>query len=705
MGVQLYCGFYPYGTNVNANTSTWAFWVDIYTDGGSHNNTGSARFSRTLTGDYQAYNENISIKIPENARTRIWTEEITVKHKADGTAKVHAETAVWTDISAGMVYANADMPATVIPRASSFTTNGGTTTGQTMTITIDKSNSSYTHTLTWKFGTKTGTIASKTSSSTVTWTPNTATFAQALTTNYYAIATITCETFNGSTSLGTTSQPVTIGLATTVKPTVGSVTLTDANGYYDTYDAYLTGKSSMNVAITASSPYGGTVKTLQVTFNGVTKSSTSGTLNASFGVLNIVGTKSLSIYVKDSRGRTTTTSESVTWTNREPPTLVGSYVKRWSSGSTSGTESETGTYGRVHVDGKINGGKSGSGTLVVKYGAATASSLTQYTSRSVSTATFSYDFFIPNLSSETRYKVEITFTDELGIATTFTGYVETESAIMDFRYNGQGLAIGKISEQNAFEVAMPSQFQNTVEFQDTVTFNGGTVTVPSLIVNGTTQLKDDVTVDSSALMKVNGQLQVGSTSTFASTATFSGQINANSYINAGGDIRLKNGISLSGATSSSNTSFTDIMYMSNGDLYLNWPAGGSLQGCVRKTIWTGTATPSNSTSTIPSSAKISIADHMRYNVFLVTIAASGTNQKIVAVRANKDSSTSYICGVGGSASPTYPGTIFALSFYAKSNSTSQWSILAANTFNINPSGTTITGSNNRANVYKIEGLI
>ena len=700
MGVQLYCGFYPYGTNVNANTSTWAFWVDIYTDGGSHNNTGSARFSRTLTGDYQAYNENISIKIPENARTRIWTEEITVKHKADGTAKVHAETAVWTDISAGMVYANADMPATVIPRASSFTTNGGTTTGQTMTITIDKSNSSYTHTLTWKFGTKTGTIASKTSSSTVTWTPNTATFAQALTTNYYAIATITCETFNGSTSLGTTSQPVTIGLATTVKPTVGSVTLTDANGYYDTYDAYLTGKSSMNVAITASSPYGGTVKTLQVTFNGVTKSSTSGTLNASFGVLNIVGTKTLSIYVKDSRGRTTTTSESVTWTNREPPTLVGSYVKRWSSGSTSGTESETGTYGRVHVDGKINGGKSGSGTLVVKYGAATASSLTQYTSRSVSTATFSYDFFIPNLSSETRYKVEITFTDELGIATTFTGYVETESAIMDFRYNGQGLAIGKISEQNAFEVAMPSQFQNTVEFQDTVTFNGGAVTLPALIVNGTTQLKDAVTCDDdltvsggltasgafqAGSIKTNGTLAVGSASTFASTATFNGQIAGNSYVRGNG-LRLAYNSYLQAATSSANSSFANILRYYANTLYMYLPTngfGGDIGTLLLNSTWTGV-----------DSSKLTINDQGKYNIFIATTTAGG-DEAMIGVRSGSN-----ICFFGITV-PNNNGMY--INSVMISVSGDQWTMRYPRYWGI--SGNSIVTYNQKNSFYKIWGII
>ena len=700
MGVQLYCGFYPYGTNVNANTSTWAFWVDIYTDGGSHNNTGSARFSRTLTGDYQAYNENISIKIPENARTRIWTETITVNHKADGTAKVHAETAVWTDISAGMVYANADMPATVIPRASSFTTNGGTTTGQAMTITINKSSSSYTHTLTWKFGTKTGTIATKTSSSTVTWTPNTATFAQALTTNYFATATITCETFNGSTSLGTTSQPVTIGLATTVKPTVGSVTLTDANGYYDTYDAYLTGKSSMNVAITASSPYGGTVKTLQATFNGVTKSSTSGTLNASFGVLNIVGTKTLSIYVKDSRGRTTTTSESVTWTNREPPTLVGSYVKRWSSGSTSGTESETGTYGRVHVDGKINGGKSGSGTLVVKYGAATASSLTQYTSRSVSTATFSYDFFIPNLSSETRYKVEITFTDELGIATTFTGYVETESAIMDFRYNGQGLAIGKISEQNAFEVAMPSQFQNTVEFQDTVTFNGGAVTLPALIVNGTTQLKDAVTCDDdltvsggltasgafqAGSIKTNGTLAVGSTSTFASTATFNGQIAGNSYVRGNG-LRLAYNSYLQAATSSANSSFANILRYYANTLYMYLPTngfGGDIGTLLLNSTWTGV-----------DSSKLTINDQGKYNIFIATTTAGG-DEAMIGVRSGSN-----ICFFGITV-PNNNGMY--INSVMISVSGDQWTMRYPRYWGI--SGNSIVTYNQKNSFYKIWGII
>lgn len=71
----------------------------------------------------------------------------------------------------------------------------------TSTIVITRYNSAYTHTLTYNFKGLTGTIATKTTSTTVAWTiPKT--FYAKIPNDPDGSCTITCTTYNGSTSLG-----------------------------------------------------------------------------------------------------------------------------------------------------------------------------------------------------------------------------------------------------------------------------------------------------------------------------------------------------------------------------------------------------------------------------------------------------------------------------------------------------------------------
>lgn len=466
MGVSVACGFQFVSQDISANTSTYTFWVDAITNGGSYNNTGGARMSRTFTGNLSG-ERNDYVKFDKDTRTRIWTETVVIPHNADGTAQVHVEVSLRTEISAGVVKTSGDLTPSSIGRASSFTTSGGTTTGQQMTISISKANSSYTHTLTWAFAGTTGTIASKTTASTVYWTPDTETFARALTTNYYSFGTITCDTYNGNTKIGSTSKSLTIGLATSVVPSITNVSVTDPNGYYDTYNAFLVGKSKLKVDVTASALYGASIDSCTISYNGSTVTGTT----ATFPTQNSTGTINMTVTVRDSRGRSATKTVPISWTNRQPPTLTGTYAKRWSTSTTSGSESDTGTNIRVHYQGTINDGQSGSGRVYVYWRLSTDSDLTLKNSYSVS-STFSGDTFITGLSSESSYYVEVRVTDDANVTTTFSAIVSTVSAIMDFRYTGRGVAVGKVSEQDMFEVALPSDFQNDATFQTNVSVKG-----------------------------------------------------------------------------------------------------------------------------------------------------------------------------------------------------------------------------------------
>ena len=76
--------------------------------------------------------------------------------------------------------------------------------GSATTININRASSSFTHTITYSFSGLTGTIATKTSSTSIGWTIPTS-FYEKIPDAKSGVVTITCQTFNGNTSIGSSS--------------------------------------------------------------------------------------------------------------------------------------------------------------------------------------------------------------------------------------------------------------------------------------------------------------------------------------------------------------------------------------------------------------------------------------------------------------------------------------------------------------------
>jgi hypothetical protein len=140
--------------------------------------------------------------------------------------------------------------------------------GTNTTISITRDNNSYTHTLKYSFNGATGTIVTKTTQTSYVWTPPASTFYSKIPNTSSGYGTITCETYNGNTLVGTT----TCGFyAYTVKancvPTV-SGTVVDTNektvaltGNNTTLVCYL---SKPKCTLTASAKNSATIKTIQI---------------------------------------------------------------------------------------------------------------------------------------------------------------------------------------------------------------------------------------------------------------------------------------------------------------------------------------------------------------------------------------------------------------------------------------------------------
>ena len=333
-----------------------------------------------------------------------------------------------------------------IPRTSSISMPA-TTMGSANNITITRASSSFTHTLTYSFGSAAGTIATKTSSTSVSWTPPTS-LANQIPNSTSGTCTLTCYTYNGTTLVGTSTATVTLSVPTSIKPTITGLTATRVDGTVpSSWGIYVQTKSKVTLTITgAAGASGSTISSYSITGGGVSSTQSSVTS----GFLNTSGSITFTGKVCDSRGR---------WSDEATVTIevVAYSAPRFTSYSTqrctsAGASSSNGTYAKSTVS-FYWWSCSGKNTLTtaVAYKKSTDAS---YTSAGVTfTSGTQFIFGGGNLSVDYSYDIRFTLTDAFGTVTVIDS-LSTASVLMDFKAGGTGLAVGKVSEtDNCFEVA------------------------------------------------------------------------------------------------------------------------------------------------------------------------------------------------------------------------------------------------------------
>ena len=233
-------------------------------------------------------------------------QTITVGHNADGT-KTFGFSAQFTG-SGGwspgtLTIGSGVFTVTTIPRTSSV--SGQTTpVGSTMAITINRSSSSFTHTLRYGFGSKSDTIATNVGTNFSWDVPEN--FAEEMPSSTSARGTLWCDTYSGSTKIGTSSYIFTVTVPDSMKPTLTSISLVDTN----TKVASLLGSGNFlqilsNIRVNfngASSPYGGSIIGYNAEIVGKNQSTTSN--GGTLGLMKYNGSITIRASVTDSRGRT-----------------------------------------------------------------------------------------------------------------------------------------------------------------------------------------------------------------------------------------------------------------------------------------------------------------------------------------------------------------------------------------------------------------
>lgn len=498
--------------NVSANTSAIQVSIALINDW-SLQVSGRTDNRITIDGTTQTFS---SPGVYSTGTHQFNTVSQVVNHNSDGT-KTLTITAVYyiRATLSGTYYDSITATATItldtIPRASTVTAPDGTI-GTALTLTVNRASTAFVHTLTYSFGARSGTIASRTTSTSISWTPLMSLCNQ-IPNAISGTCTITCTTYNGTTQIGTSTSYLTLTVPSSVVPTISDLIVTRVDGDVPpNWGVYVATKSKATVTIQgAAGSYGSTISSYSITGGGYSSSESSLTT----GFLNSSGTITFRARVTDSRGRFSDyATVSITVQSYSVPSFTSYESDRCTS---DGVLSGDGTYiqalNRFRYS-SCNGHNSV--TTQIEYKRSTESTWTTDSGNFSSNVACIFGGGL--ISTEYSYDIRYTLTDAFS-SVSVLDVVSTAAVFMDFKAGGTGIAFGKVAEDDGMDVDMNAHFRR------------------------------DVTLDSD--LKVTGETRLNGLSYFTGRVSFSGD--ATFYGNVSGFAKCYYGTCTTSAGTTSKT--------------------------------------------------------------------------------------------------------------------------------------------------------
>lgn len=412
----------------------------------------------------QSFNNNSNIRsVKPNCNTynskvlvSSWTG--TFNNKTDGTLQIS------TNVTYGWASTSTDY---YTPKTTTVSASGATTTiprattptlavtsakmGDTLVISLPRASDTFTHKLTYSFATTSGTIGTDIATS-KNWTiPKD--LANSIPSATSGTLMISCATYNGETLIGSKSVSLTLNISDDMLPTITSITTSEDGAVH--LGVYVQNYSKIKIDIVSSGSYGSTIKSISTTFDGVTYTGASVTS----GIQYISGEKQISVTVTDSRGKTATSTVSVTILTYKPPKISAFIVARCDA---EGNAKDDGMYAKISYAYSTTA-LGNQNQISLKIASGETSFIDQ------SPVPYEADTFLITgavFDIEQSYAITITVIDEFN-SNTATAILPTDITIFDILASGKGIAFGKVAEtENLMDVKFNTKFNGDVNFKD-----------------------------------------------------------------------------------------------------------------------------------------------------------------------------------------------------------------------------------------------
>lgn len=615
---------------------------------------GSATQTWKISCAGKSKSDTFTIQQGNNATRTLGYMDATINHAADGkgsfTANVQASFNMdfngWVGTIKGSISGTLD----TIPRASKPSVSGSLEMGGAITIKTNRASSGFTHTLKYNFQGHQAVIAEDVEAS-YAWTPPLDTFAPWLTNATQADCTIICNTYNGSTLIGTAETDFKLKVPASVVPTISNIVLSDPQGFFGTYGVYMQG-SDLKAVITAAGAKGSTISKYAMRLDsGAAVEGTTGTLikESAFVLAGASASDeyqsqhTVTVTVTDSRGRQTTETRKVTFESSGLCTVIATAM-RWDA--VADREDDESTTVRVKATIEchdVNGKGINVPEAHVEIKEIGAADYTEKYSQTGTSSILEIEYDITGVETSKAYDVRIRYKDAL--TDYFSQYVinvPTATPVIDLLAGGNGIGFLTVADAEGYIKL------------------GGKVRVDAS--DGSMQYLDNSGKQNYFIMFRPGD---------GVPEFFSGAI-----------IPLNSSLEFGSAA---------IKAESGGTLGFYWGLDApSSKGMMRKTIWEGSW----------SSGEITIAAQMSYNFFV--IHTSGQSQVMLGIRENPGGAGSRITLFS-----IYSNNGYHYTFAGNITSTSEftWNLAANSMFYVRHNPGASHAASTAQTITKIEGII
>jgi len=468
---------------------------------------------------YESYNHPVTITINGSSKTAtqhswngvgstgtIVTHTVKVPHNADGNRTVAIScnldfnvcySGVWYwSVSTGSLYAKLDKLAN--KSSFSITNSDGVKLGETLGIKLKRSSNLVRHSITGSVGNYTFPILAKASddgsATDYSYVLDPDEFLPYMDTAAKTLK-VTLTTYNGNSSLGTSSASTIVSIRDTDKPTINpsSVTITPVPIEPNTAtDVFIQGKSKAKVSIIPilAGGDGGLISSYYITLNSVRKvypalekKEQNSYIIRDFILdgLTIPGENTITVQAVDVRGQiSNVATKTISVLPYSNPQISSFSVSRCLQ---DGTLNKSGTYVKVSASLILGSVGYNTGTAVLyKKGRLEADSVYAKLEEWSFDKNTAIEKVYGPYSADESYDFKFTIADKYGATGYSIAEVGTEELLMDFSENS--VAVGKVCErENAFECLYPAYFEDTIY---------GTVSAYSSDIRYKTILKDSI---------------------------------------------------------------------------------------------------------------------------------------------------------------------------------------------------------------------
>ena len=455
------------GQSIADNKSTLSLDLWVYDGTGYSQNESSGEAYYIIQGEKRWNPYNYS----STGWYKLGSKTITVSHNADGTKSI-ALTAEWdcgfdSSYTPRHLSLSETVTLTTIPRASTATTSGSTL-GKILTITIKRASSSFKHKLYYTCGSVKDKLIAENVGTSYSWNAPPLSLAQQAPNAETVALTLTVKTYNGSTYVGAWSTSVKLAVPSTVVPSL-SVAISDPTGVSNTYGGYVQLRSKVKVDITASGVQGSSIKSYSIKVGSIyAATSASGTTDYLPGS----GELTVSCAVTDSRGRTTTKTQSISVLAYRKPAITAISAARCNA---NGTANRAGTYGKVTFSGAITSlSAKNTAAYAVQYrevGAVDWTTAGRPAAGNYGPADISAVFAA---DKSKRYEVRVVATDAFESIGSTLRDLPAAYALYHLAKHLLSVGLGRLCDKaNALQVGLDAYFDRDVQIDGTLTLGDG----------------------------------------------------------------------------------------------------------------------------------------------------------------------------------------------------------------------------------------